>query len=619
MGFKNVKEFYYLGVKIALRRLVASDFNFLLERVLGKLDTWGSKFISLAGRFTLARSTILSIPIFYCTHSLVPIGILAEIDKACREFIWHKENNEVGLHFVSWENLCKPLHLGGRGLHSCVQRVDSLRAKIAWKYVNEENSFLHKCLKPKYGNSCWLPDWKQNVSSAWKIIRSGAKALQPIIRWKISNGENVNVMEDVWILDKALCKWPTFLDNLQIYDLFVDHFIENGGWDMVKLHEAFRKDLLQIICNINIEQEAGRYQIELISHNSGKTLAALSFEARLNVSNGEEYWNWMKKIYLNPRTEVFWWRIYHKVIPTFQFLEYRRLKEGCLCLRGCLEIEDIKHVAVTCDKLIQILKILNQWGFQIHIFHTYAELISWLKYNAIKKTFITNVYCTVVFLCWKSRNRLIHEGMEDSNLNIASNALSMTSISISNRNKSGLWDVNQSSQLFNKSWHPPPPDWIKINVDASLLPSYKTGIGAVWPDHQGRFLFAFGKKGVHWDIARLELVAIFSLLGIIKDWITQYKGIIIEGDNENVIKSIQSNINKNGLQKPEIDVRFSSFVKEFNLVIFKYVSRESNKLADMCANYALNGDFAWDNLSMEHIPPLFFLLLKEESDAISLY
>ncbi|KAI0529319.1 hypothetical protein KFK09_001866 [Dendrobium nobile] len=31
--------------------------------------------------------------------------------------------------------------------------------------------------------------------------------------------------------------------------------------------------------------------------------------------------------------------------------------------------------------------------------------------------------------------------------------------------------------LSNLHWLPPPPDWIKVNVDAALLPSYKAGVG----------------------------------------------------------------------------------------------------------------------------------------------
>ncbi|KAI0519669.1 hypothetical protein KFK09_007123 [Dendrobium nobile] len=61
------------------------------------------------------------------------------------------------------------------------------------------------------------------------------------------------------------------------------------------------------------------------------------------------------------------------------------------------------------------------------------------------------------------------------------------------------------------SWCPPPKDLMKINVDPSLLSSNLAGIGGIFRDHKGRFIIAFGKNKVHWDIAQLELEAVFSV------------------------------------------------------------------------------------------------------------
>jgi len=61
-------------------------------------------------------------------------------------------------------------------------------------------------------------------------------------------------------------------------------------------------------------------------------------------------------------------------------------------------------------------------------------------------------------------------------------------------------DVNQHYMLLNH-WHSPPPDSIKVNVNDSLLSSYKYGIGGVFRNCKGRFLLAFGQACVHWDAA----------------------------------------------------------------------------------------------------------------------
>ncbi|KAL0910048.1 hypothetical protein M5K25_020976 [Dendrobium thyrsiflorum] len=71
-----------------------------------------------------------------------------------------------------------------------------------------------------------------------------------------------------------------------------------------------------------------------------------------------------------------------------------------------------------------------------------------------------------------------------------------------------------------------------MNVDASMISSYKSGIGA------------FGQSCVHWDVAQLELFAIQAISDVIQDWMFNYKGIIIEGDNYNIIKFLQDSLRK---------------------------------------------------------------------------
>ncbi|KAI0524614.1 hypothetical protein KFK09_003991 [Dendrobium nobile] len=69
MWFKVVKEMYYLGIKLSLRRLKREDFHFIIEKAIKMTN---------------------------CTNSLVPKSILDEVDKICRNFIWNKVNGSQG-------------------------------------------------------------------------------------------------------------------------------------------------------------------------------------------------------------------------------------------------------------------------------------------------------------------------------------------------------------------------------------------------------------------------------------------------------------------------------------------------------------------------------------------
>ncbi|KAL0921308.1 hypothetical protein M5K25_008367 [Dendrobium thyrsiflorum] len=572
MGFRSVKEFQYLGIKMTLR-------SFENDQHLG------GKLISLAGRITLIKSVLLSYSVFHCTNSLVPKGILDEIDKICRRFVWSKSNGKPGIHYVDWKSMCRPVKRGGRALHSSNDKVGPLRAKLTWRYCQQDDSLLHRVLYPKYG-FLFGENLSNNAGSvARKIIHMGVKFLKPIIRWNISNGESIDAFRDTWILDKCLNKWPTLVcpQGSEVYS--VDKFISGDSWNKEELNKFFGEDLQALIWQIPINPDLIKDRMELISNNLGKTISALAYEASNSDCQLTHYWNWAGRAKLIPRNF-----------------------SGCP--RDCNGIEDIDHVAVKCQKLREVFKFLNNWGFKIPLFCSLEDCYKWLSFQNM---WLNNLYCTAIYFSWKARNKLVFEGKDNSALFIASEVVSYASISASKFYlSSGIWNANQLNKLNNNKWHPPPPDWIKINVDASLLQSYRGGIGGVFCDSKGRFLFAFGHSCIHWDASSLELMAVQVLSGMLKDWMFKYKGAIIEGDNSNVIKFLQQGYARNHFSSADFQ-----FLTKFNNVIFNCIGRGSNKLADLCANYAFFSSFVWEDVSIDKIPPSFIALLKEEYDVFS--
>lgn len=328
-----------------------SDFQFIIDKVLRMLNSWGSKLILLAGRIALVKSVVLSYPTFHSSHSLIPKGILDEIDKLCRGFIWNKLNGGVGMHYVSWDIMCKPMKYGGRGLHSCSSKVGPLRAKLAWKYVNDTESQLHKVFFPKYGLP-WENDAGRNSGSvAWKLINYGAKFLKPIVRWDIANGEDVDVLMDTWILHKSLNRLPTFVASSECIGLSVDKLISEGRWNLKELYKLFGYELVALIMKIPIKHSLSEDKLELLHQISRRSIASLAADAMEQDFPLFKNWDWIKMAKLRPRVECFWWRLFHNAVPTNQFLAHRRLIDCNFCLRGCQDIENLDHVESKCIKL----------------------------------------------------------------------------------------------------------------------------------------------------------------------------------------------------------------------------------------------------------------------------
>ncbi|KAI0492161.1 hypothetical protein KFK09_026427 [Dendrobium nobile] len=327
-----------------------------------------------------------------------------------------------------------------------------------------------------------------------------------------------------------------------------------------------------------------------------------------------DYGIWLKKLKLNPRIECFWWRLLNEAIPTNEFLMNRRLLGHNLCPRGCEEREDTNHIMVHCHKLQQVISILNIWGFTWPLFTSAKDCKYHLEKLSVHNKSLANLYCSLVYFSWKSRNSIKH-GKNEWSLNfIARNAISYASIASSNLFLDH-WDTNQPSRL-NSFWHPPPPELIKVNLDAALTNNYNGGVGGVFRDSKGRFSLAFGIKCLHWDIGYLELMPIRSLKNVIYNWMLDAKGLIIEGDNFNIIKLLHKSFNKDARLLYKEEVEDLSFLDGFGNILFHFTNRNCNKLAHYCANFALLEDFLWEDLSYNKVPPSFFSLLKEECDRL---
>ena len=64
----------YLGTPSITGRVQEGFFQHMMERIEGKLDGWKSKLLTLAGRTTLAKAVLNSIPIYTMQTTLLPIS-----------------------------------------------------------------------------------------------------------------------------------------------------------------------------------------------------------------------------------------------------------------------------------------------------------------------------------------------------------------------------------------------------------------------------------------------------------------------------------------------------------------------------------------------------------------
>lgn len=109
----------YLGLPLSVKKLPRSVFMELIDKIASKLPGWKAAVINQAGRLTLVRSVLTAIPIYHLIATQCPKWVVKAIDNIRRGFVWKGRKDVKGGHcVVSWTRVCRPLCLGGLGIHN---------------------------------------------------------------------------------------------------------------------------------------------------------------------------------------------------------------------------------------------------------------------------------------------------------------------------------------------------------------------------------------------------------------------------------------------------------------------------------------------------------------------
>lgn len=135
----------YPGVPTINGRTSKRDYQYLVDRINGKLAGWKSKVMSLAGRTTLVQSSTTCMP-YYAMHTTkLQISTCDEIDWISRRFLWGGTKENQKIHLVSWGEVTKDKENGGLGLRSMRQANAAFLSKLGWRMMEEPEAYGPVC------------------------------------------------------------------------------------------------------------------------------------------------------------------------------------------------------------------------------------------------------------------------------------------------------------------------------------------------------------------------------------------------------------------------------------------------------------------------------------------
>ncbi|KAK2424386.1 TMV resistance protein N [Trifolium repens] len=172
----------------------------------------------------------------------------------------------------------------------------------------------------------------------------------------------------------------------------------------------------------------------------------------------------------------------HEKLPTNCTRVTRHISTDTSCYRCGAANETILHTLRDCPKAMQVW---NNFDFPSHTHFHADDMYNWVKLNAV-----TDHGPLFLICCWmicKSRNE---ESFKNTSCTLWNTLSQMTTLLHSTKKAFGGSNKISTPRLI--SWHPPPKNVIKVNVDGSSIGnSGLSGFGGLLRNTFGGWITGF--------------------------------------------------------------------------------------------------------------------------------
>ncbi|CAL1410408.1 unnamed protein product [Linum trigynum] len=108
----------YLGVPSEWGRSKKETFQFLLDRMEKKGESWKSLLLSPGGKKVLLKAVIQAIPSYIMSVFLLPLSLTCKMDSILKKFFWSGSMKKKSIHWCNARVLEKPKEEGGVGFRN---------------------------------------------------------------------------------------------------------------------------------------------------------------------------------------------------------------------------------------------------------------------------------------------------------------------------------------------------------------------------------------------------------------------------------------------------------------------------------------------------------------------
>ena len=190
--------FTYLGLPLGTTKPKIEDFNPMMQRIERRLSGC-STMLSYDGRLLIIKSVFASLPIFFTSSLALPVGVLQQINKYLRNFLWRKFGMEDrGTALIAWSKVCRPKKQEGLGILDISLHNKALLMKNLLKFLNKEDIPWINLIWEKYYHT-ELPRRIVEGSFWWKSHIALLERFKQISKCSIGSGQSILCWSDTWL------------------------------------------------------------------------------------------------------------------------------------------------------------------------------------------------------------------------------------------------------------------------------------------------------------------------------------------------------------------------------------------------------------------------------------
>ena len=97
----------YLGVPLHFSKLRREDIQPVVDKLINRIAGWRGKILSTAGKLTLLKSCLASIPIYLLSVIKFPKWAIEKINSQMGNFLWNDSEGKHKYHLSNWLSVAK--------------------------------------------------------------------------------------------------------------------------------------------------------------------------------------------------------------------------------------------------------------------------------------------------------------------------------------------------------------------------------------------------------------------------------------------------------------------------------------------------------------------------------